>query len=141
MRGFETLIAGMAVGLCVACGAADGEPGEAEAAAESDGSYVENLGKAYHGGFAEGTRGDLRAIAAALALRVTDAGDYPMASDMEELAGLLEPHYIRTCPRTDTWGRGLHYQSDGSGYTLRSAGKNGVVGDDDDLVVTDAGMR
>ena len=121
-----------------ACGTeSETEPTESDGA----GGYVESLGKAYHGGFAEGTRSDMQAISTALNARMIDAGGFPSGGDMEEMAVLLEPTYIRSVPREDAWGRPFRYDSNGDGFTLSSSGRNGIAGDDDDIEITDAGFR
>ena len=123
-----------------ACGAGP-DPSEPESNDDAGGSYVETLGKTYHGGFADRVRGDMQAIATALAARMVDAGSFSTAADISGLAADLEPHYIRSLPRTDAWGNPFHYRSDGSGFTLTSSGKNGTLGDSDDIVMTDGGFR
>ena len=123
-----------------ACGAGS-DPAEPDSNDEAGGSYIETLGKTYHGGFADRTRGDMQAIANASAARMVDAGSFSAATDISGLAADLEPHYIRSLPRTDAWGNPFHYRSDGSGFTLTSSGRNGALGDSDDIVMTDGGFR
>ena len=126
------LLLGSAMGI--ACGG--GEPAE-----EESGSYTETLGRVYRAGFADRTRGDMKAIGAALAQYHVDAGGFPAAADMTGLASALEPHYLRTVPRADAWDRPFRYSAGGSGFTLTSDGLDGKAGTGDDLVLTDGGFR
>lgn len=92
------------------------------------------------------TIADMRAMAAAIEAYAADAQAYPDAATIEELAGFLEPEYIRTMPRADGWGRPLKYESwleDEEDevptlYALGSAGKDGAW-DRRDLVDTPEG--
>jgi hypothetical protein len=129
----------MAVVLLAAVpGCGGGESPEPE---EDEGSYTQTLIRAYQGGFSDRTRGDMNAIGAALAMRMPDAGGYPVVTDIESLARELEPTYLRSVPRTDAWGRPFRYSSTGSGFTLASDGLDGDAGTADDIVLTDGGFR
>ncbi|MGD8374583.1 MAG: type II secretion system protein GspG [Acidobacteriota bacterium] len=119
------------------CGGEQGGEGEADA----EGSYTRTLSRTFQGGYADRTRGDMQAIGAALAQRLPDAGGYPDAQDVDGLAAVLEPAYIRTMPRADAWGRRFRYTSGGSGFTLASDGQDGKSGTADDIVLTDGGFR
>ena len=121
-------------------GCGGGESSE-PASADDEGSYTQTLIRAYQGGFADRTRGDMNAIGTALALRMPDAGGYPVVADIESLARELEPAYLRSVPRTDAWGRLFRYSSTGSGFTLTSDGVDGDAGTADDIVLTDGGFR
>lgn len=113
-------------------------------AANTDGeerSYSSALGRTFRGGFLDRTRGDMQAIGVALASRMADQGSYPLSTDMSGLAAALEPRYIRTLPRADAWGRPFRYESGGSGFRLISSGPGGSAGDEDDVILTEAGFR
>jgi len=97
--------------------------------------YARAAGGTYQGGLADRTKGDLHAIAAALAARHIDAGDYPQVHDLEALAAALEPAYIRLMPRSDAWGNPLAYHPAGAGFVLTSAGPDGAAATADDLTV------
>jgi len=98
--------------------------------------YARAAGGTYQGGLADRTKGDMHAIAAALAARHIDAGDYPQVYDLDALAAALQPAYIRQMPRTDAWGNPLTYRATGAGFVLTSAGSDGAAGTDDDLSVS-----
>ena len=97
--------------------------------------YARAAGGTYQGGLADRTKGDLHAIAAALAARHIDSGDYPQVHDLGALAAALEPAYIRQMPRSDAWGNPLAYRATGAGFSLSSAGPDGAVATADDLTV------
>jgi hypothetical protein len=124
----------------VVLGACGGEE-KTEGAADSSGSYSETLGRAYRGGYADRTRGDMQAIASALAQYMADAGAYPAAGDAAGLAAALGPARARGLPQADAWGNPFRYRSDGSGFTLASDGADGAPGTGDDIVLTDGGFR
>lgn len=129
--------------LCAAapaCGPA-GEPPAPPADPGTAERYVQTLGRTLHGGEADRTRGDMRAIGAALSARLADSADYPAVADLDALAAVLEPRYIRSMPRTDAWGNPFAYRSSGTGFVLTSAGPDGVAGNTDDLMLTEGGAR
>ncbi len=68
------------------------------------------------------TMSDLRMLATATEARATDVEEYPNVSTLDELEPLLSPIYIKTVPRTDTWGTEYLYVSDGTNYRFVSAG-------------------
>lgn len=112
--------------VATACGKKKDEPTYGEAAA-----------RAIREGHAMQARGDMAAIANALTNYVSSGSDLPEASTMDELASYLEPTHLRRVPVHDPWGSAYHYATDGSSYTLRSAGKDLRMGTDDDIVMTD----
>jgi hypothetical protein len=121
--------------LASACdAAADKAPRPDEAGALQ--RYAQKAGGTYQGGLADRTKGDMHAIAAALAARHIDAGDYPQVYDLDALAAALQPAYIRQMPRSDAWGNPLSYRGTGDGFVLTSMGSDGVAGTEDDLTVT-----
>ncbi len=68
------------------------------------------------------TMADMRSLATAVEARATDTEDYPKVMTLSDLERLISPTYIRTVPRTDTWGTEYLYVSDGTSYRFVSAG-------------------
>jgi hypothetical protein len=102
--------------------------------------YAANVGQAIDRSKANGARGDMQALAAALTSLATQEGDLPEASDIHSLAEALEPTYTRHAPRSDPWGTDYEAECDGSGYVIRSAGQDREWGTDDDLEMQDGQM-
>ena len=91
---------------------------------------VPNLLNAIDRGKQQRTMADLRSIATAIEAYAVDNDFYPTALDIDELESVLEPVYIRNIPETDGWGNRLIYlpgEPPGSGYRIRSFGKDGVA--------------
>ena len=65
------------------------------------------------------TMGEMKSIGTAIETYVTDMAYAPQASSMEGLAGLLEPFYIKKCPRIDAWGNYFTYRFDADSYWLQ----------------------
>jgi general secretion pathway protein G len=74
------------------------------------------------------TMGDLRSIGTAVDLYSIDCKTYPICNDIDELAELLQPNYMRIVPKLDGWGNPFKYEvkNDGKDYCLISRGKDGV---------------
>ena len=73
------------------------------------------------------TMADMRSVSAAIESYSVDQGAYPAAADMRELAEILSPAHIMSCPQVDGWGNALGFErSSTGGYLLRSRGKDGV---------------
>ena len=70
------------------------------------------------------TMSDLRTVATALEARATDENEYPDVKTYEELEPILSPTYIRTLPKTDSWGNPYIYagSADKQHYRLVSGG-------------------
>lgn len=80
------------------------------------------------------TKGGMDNIDKALKMYYMNNDQYPQVGDPGALVpapGALEqflsPNYLETPNLTDAWGKPLYYGSDGTHYTLRSYGKNGVM--------------
>lgn len=80
------------------------------------------------------TADDMAALSQAIDAYAMDTNYYPSSDSIHELAGLLEPMYMRNVPRADAWGEALSYEPlnrDGrgraAGYALLSAGSNRKV--------------
>jgi len=73
---------------------------------------------------------DIRAMGMAVERYAIDTSSYPVTSDLQTLESMLEPTYIPKLPTADGWRNTLVYEPGtppGSGYTIRSFGKDGVV--------------
>lgn len=70
------------------------------------------------------TMADLRSVATALEARATDENEYPDVKSYQELEPLIVPTYIRTLPKTDSWGNPYIYagSADKQHYRLVSGG-------------------
>jgi hypothetical protein len=75
------------------------------------------------------TAAEMRDLGFALEARAVDENGYPATAELDALAPLLVPRYIRAVPRLDGWRRALRYEADGSGaearYFIGSAGSDG----------------
>jgi general secretion pathway protein G len=103
---------------------------------------IPNLLNAVQRGKQKRTMSDMRALATAIEAYAVDNNVYPTAACTGGLVtsgdtqvdiaswALLSPTYIATPPRTDGWGRFLYYgtANAGSGYLLRSAGRDASTG-------------
>jgi len=76
------------------------------------------------------TMADMRSIGTAVEAYSTDFNTYPQASNMDELAKLLEPVYIKEMPRKDGWRYPFRYEVVGKGkdssYYIGSSGRGGA---------------
>lgn len=100
-------------------------------------TYGDNLARAIREGKASGARGDLQALAIAITNYTTNEGGIPGASNIDELAALLEPRYLRSMKRTDPWETPYTYSQDGTSYRLGSAGADRIHGTEDDMEMID----
>ena len=82
------------------------------------------------------TVADIRSVATAVEAYASDKNQYPKVS-YDELRPLLMPEYIHSWPAKDGWEHPFRYactkEEDGrcTGYTLGSAGKDGIFTHDD----------
>jgi hypothetical protein len=81
------------------------------------------------------TMADIRTIADAWEARAARVhtfdtalrrGNGPAAVSFADLQRELEPTYIRRLPLRDIWNRELRFTSTGTGYEIRSLGKDGL---------------
>ena len=74
------------------------------------------------------TMGDMRSIGTAVESYQVDFNIYPICSDIDELAEVLAPFYIRTVQPVDGWGNPFLYEArnDGEDYCLISLGRDGI---------------
>ena len=104
---------------------------------ESGQQYATNLGEAIDRSKAMSVRGDMQKIAAAITSYVTQEAELPALGDIQGLAGVLEPNWLRHVPTSDPWGTDYRFSADGSSYTIESAGQDKAWGTGDDMVMED----
>lgn len=76
----------------------------------------------------EVTMEDLKSITRAIRSYTFDLKHAPKANSIKELAEIIQPFYIKTCPLTDIWGGELLYKHDlqnPGNYWLASPGSDG----------------
>jgi len=79
------------------------------------------------------TMADMRSVATAWEARATDTNTYtaagltfidPTTPISTTVAGVLEPTYIKKCPRTDAWGTSFEVGANSTQYSIESLGKD-----------------
>src|SRR6188768_3912793 len=91
---------------------------------------IPNLLNAIDRGKQKRTMADIRSIGTAIEAYSVDNNIYPIATDANALASVLQPTYIKKMPITDGWNTGFVFTqgaTPGAGYTLTSTGKGGQV--------------
>ncbi len=88
---------------------------------------VPNLLNAIDRGKQKRSMADIRSIGTAVEEFSIDNNRYPAAASFEELEPFIVGKYLRKVPEVDGWGNPFLLESTETGYTLISAGKNGVV--------------
>ncbi|MDH3284454.1 MAG: prepilin-type N-terminal cleavage/methylation domain-containing protein [Acidobacteriota bacterium] len=87
-----------------------------------------NLMRMYDKALQKATMANMKQISMAIEQYQIQENHYP--EEAGDVAGSLDQHiepiFIRQCPDVDGWGNPLQYSSEGTSYTLRSYGKNGV---------------
>jgi hypothetical protein len=75
------------------------------------------------------TMADMRSLAVAAESYAVDTNVYPDARDVDGLAAIVQPTYIRTAPRVDAWGNKFAYAiaADHNGYRIVSGGPDGTI--------------
>jgi general secretion pathway protein G len=86
---------------------------------------IPNLLNAIDRGKQKRTMADLRSLGTAVESYSIDNNQYPIATAMNTLEGLIEPIYIRTAPLADGWSRTFTVACAQIEYTLCSGGKDG----------------
>ena len=86
---------------------------------------IPNILNALDRGKQKRTMADLRSIATAVEQYSVDLTIYPTAGTMNDLAGIIEPVYMRDVPRRDAWGFDFVVVATQLDYTLGSGGKDG----------------
>jgi hypothetical protein len=76
------------------------------------------------------TIADLRTLAVSVEAYATDENLYPPTSDLDHLAKLITPTYLRSMVRLDGWGKEYIYISDSKAYRIISAGPDGRLSPD-----------
>jgi general secretion pathway protein G len=87
---------------------------------------VPNFLNAVDRGKQKRTMADMRSIGTALEAYAVDHGAYPVADDLAQVEGLLEPVYIQAMPTRDGWEHRFDAASSASQYHVVSPGKDGV---------------
>ena len=90
---------------------------------------IPNLLNAIDSGKQKRTMADLHALASAVESYAVDTTLYPLSPDFASLKPVIEPIFARQFPNSDAWGHVFLYQPStvpGRGYTVGSAGKDGV---------------
>ena len=92
---------------------------------------IPNLLNAIDRGKQKRTMADIRSIGTACEEYQVDNNFYPVQTtqgDVSAISGFMTPAYIKVVPDTDGWNWNIQYgtTSDGSGYTVRSLGKDGT---------------
>jgi hypothetical protein len=85
----------------------------------------------------QGLGGALQTLAVAITQYVSAEGSLPEAEDVDQLAALLAPTFVRRAPRVDPWGTAYAYQTDGQSYWITSAGHDRELDTADDVEVED----
>jgi hypothetical protein len=68
----------------------------------------------------------MRTIATAVEARAADFNDtYPTVRNLDELAPLVEPKYVKKLPRVDGWGHPFRYEATKDSYGITSSGRDG----------------
>ncbi|HUV14869.1 MAG TPA: type II secretion system protein GspG [Acidobacteriota bacterium] len=81
------------------------------------------------------TLGQIDQIAHGIQKYVEDSGKVPQVMSYEELLDTLNPRYLPTVIRVDSWWKPFGYEPQGTAaFDLRSAGPDGEFHTDDDLV-------
>lgn len=83
------------------------------------------------------TRNSMDQIAHCLNRYVLDHGMYPEAEELGSAVSLLVPQYASDLSRYDAWNNKLAYSSDGSQFTLTSAGEDEKFHTEDDIIMVD----
>jgi len=91
----------------------------------------------------EQTLGSLRALARAVQAYATDEQQFPKASSIDELSAILEPDYMRTCPRKDAWGNELLYRvsADRQHFRVASPGADGLFEQNSKIIGADVNAQ
>ncbi len=88
---------------------------------------VPNLLNAIDRGKQKRSMADIRSIGTAVEEFAIDNNRYPVAASIDELQSLFAGKYMSKLPEADGWGNPFLLESEETGYTLISTGKNGVV--------------
>jgi len=72
-------------------------------------------------------------IAKALEIHNVDLQSYPLDADYPD--SLEDNDYMENVPLLDSWGNAYLFTSDGSSYSIKSYGINGIDGGNDDIVI------
>jgi hypothetical protein len=84
----------------------------------------------------ERARAELESIATALESYRRERGAYIESKSEAALIDHLNPRYLARVIRVDPWSRPYGYEGTSTSFTLRSAGPDGKMNTDDDVVLT-----
>jgi hypothetical protein len=85
----------------------------------------------------ERTKADMMALLSALEEFRRDNGSYVEAQSGAQLVDRLAPRYLKKIIRLDAWSREFYYSGSRSSYRLKSAGPDGKLDTEDDIVIED----
>ncbi|MEA2165632.1 MAG: Type secretion system protein [Thermoanaerobaculia bacterium] len=91
---------------------------------------VRNLESAIERSKQKRTMADLRTLAVSVEAFEIDENHFPPTSDLDHLAKLITPTYLRSMVRLDGWGKEYIYVSDTKTYRILSAGPDGRLSPD-----------
>ena len=87
---------------------------------------IPNLLNAIDRGKQKRSMSDIRSIGTSIESYAVDTNMYPTSADINALATVLQPIYIRNLPLKDGWSNAMVFTpSAGTGYTVGSGGKDG----------------
>lgn len=134
------LLFGLLIGLgAISCSSAPEAPPGGEAASKAAYAEGEAYAKGLRRGIERGKRdralADLGNIRRALEQYVMDQSSYPQAGSCAELFAAATLNRPPAPPDRDPWGVPYECRAGAEGYSVRSAGEDGVPGNEDDVVV------
>lgn len=83
----------------------------------------------------------LNQFAAGLSAYQRERGQYAVTDEIGQLLDYLSPRFVALPPRFDLWGKPFEYRGSATSYRLVSAGPDGKVGTNDDLVLENGVMK
>jgi type II secretion system protein G len=88
---------------------------------------IPNLLNAIDRGKQKRSMADIRSIGTSVEAYAVDNNFYPIGTTMAAVTGSLQPVYIKNLPQSDGWNNTMLYNgSGGTGYTVKSPGKDGT---------------
>ncbi|MEW5806592.1 MAG: type II secretion system protein GspG [Acidobacteriota bacterium] len=103
--------------------------------------YAQILVKTLGKGKVMSTKNTMDMISFFLGRYMADTGRYPEGEGLDSIELLLVPGYVQQIDRLDAWGNELNYSSDGRSFKLFSAGDDGMLDTEDDIVMVDGVYR
>lgn len=97
---------------------------------------VQNILEAIEQSRAAATRRQMALVRQGIDRYISQYGRAPQVSDYTALVDTLNPDFLASVIRIDAWSNPFSFELVGeSGFELRSAGPDGTIGTEDDLVV------